>query len=309
VLQPVLVLLVALGSGIGGMLLRSASNGASFLVDSPVEQRRERLANDPDHDLGAQVSAAGLSGRASEPVELATADGLRLVGRYFSSSNGAAVIAIHGLQGSGASMVANAAPLIEAGFGVLLLDLRAHGGSDGERLTHGHREVDDLRVAHDHVAGRPDVGAGRIGMLGGSMGGSLAILAAAANPGVQAVVAESPYARFDAPAIEGFLGLGPWRSRLVFVLAERMIGEAMAPIAAVDRVGHLAPRPLLLLAGGRDGIVPADSARRIHEAAGPNSELWIEPELGHLEFSAKADGYGERVTAFFIEHLAGPTGG
>lgn len=297
------MVVLGLGLGFGGFLIRSARQGAAFLVRSPVAERTRLLATSEEHDLDAQLTAAGLTDRPSEPVELTTADGLRLAARYLPSSNGAAVIAVHGLHGSGASMVGHTAPLIEQGFGVLLIDLRAHGASDGVQLTHGHREMDDLRAALDHLAGRADVDAERIGMLGGSMGGSLAILAAAGNPEIRAVVAECPYARFDASAIQGFLGLDPARSRLVFILAERLIGQRMAAVAAVDRVAQLAPRPLLLLAGGRDGIVPADSARRIHEAAGPSSELWVEPELGHLEFPAKADGYAERITGFFSEHL------
>ncbi len=304
-LVPVVVLL---GLGIGGVVCRSARNGAAFLVDHPIEERQQ-LAGSEEHDLGAQLAACGLAGQPNEPVELTTADGLRLVGHAFPSSNGAAVIVVHGLKGSGASMLAHAAPLIEDGFGVLLLDLRAHGGSDGRRLTHGHQEMLDLAAAYEHVAGRPDVDADRIGMLGGSMGGSLVILAGAANPGVRALVAESPYARFDASAIEGFLGLGSARSRLVFVLAERMIGQEMAAIAPVDRVPGVAPRPLLLLAGGQDRIVPAEAARRIHAAAGSNAELWFEDEVGHLDFPSKADGYGERITAFFTEHLLEPPTG
>ncbi len=299
VLVPVVVIL---GLGIGGVVLRSARNSAAFLVDHPIEERQQ-LAGSEEHDLGAQLAACGLADRTSEPVELMTADGVRLVGHAFPSSTGAAVIVVHGLRGSAATMLRHAAPLIEGGFGVLLLDLRAHGGSDGRRLTHGHQEMQDLNAAYEYLAGRPDVDAARIGLLGGSMGGSLAILAGAANPGIGAVVAESPYARFDAAAIEGFLGLGSMRSRLVFALAERMIGQAMAPIAPVDRVRDLAPRPLLLLAGGRDGIVPAEAARRIQAAAGSNAELWFEPEVGHLEFPSKVDGYGERVVAFFSTHL------
>ncbi len=89
----------------------------------------------------------------------------------------------------------------------------------------------------------------------------------------------------------------------MFALAERMIGQEMAPIAAADRVRDLAPRPLLLLAGGRDGIVPAEAAQRSDAAAGSNAELWLEPEVGHLEFPSKADGYGDRVRAFFAQHL------
>ncbi len=304
VLIPVVAVL---GLGIAGLLFRSARAGAAFLVDHPIEERQQLQARSEEHDFAAQMTTCGLADRSSEPVEFVTADGLRLVGHAFPSSNGAAVIVVHGLRGSGASMLAHAAPLIEDGFGVLLLDLRAHGGSDGRRLTHGHQELHDLRAAYEYLVDRPDVDADRVGMLGGSMGGSLAILAGAANPGIRALVADSPYARFDASAIEGFLGLGAARSRLVFVLAERMIGQKMAPIAAVDHVRDLAPRPLLLLAGGQDRIVPAKAAQRIHAAAGSNAELWIEPGVGHLEFPSNADGYGERITRFFSEHLLEPS--
>src|SRR5215208_4773981 len=80
----------------------------------------------------------------------------------------------------------------DAGYSVLLLDLRAQGESDGTRRTLGYREVRDVRGALDWLqlqGFRLD----QIVLHGWSMGGSTA-LRAAPGTGVAAVVEEAGYA-------------------------------------------------------------------------------------------------------------------
>lgn len=76
--------------------------------------------------------------------------------------------------------------LSTAGVAALALDIRGHGDSDG-RLDGGC--VDDVAAALDVLAAR---GHTRLGVRGSSMGGMLALLAAAADPRVRAVVAICP---------------------------------------------------------------------------------------------------------------------
>ena len=93
-------------------------------------------------------------------------DGLTLFGRFAAGRNRAAVILAHGLGSSGSDMVFHAETLARAGYGVFLIDLRAHGSSDGDTSTFGLREADDVAGAVDYLLTRLDVDGRRIGALG-----------------------------------------------------------------------------------------------------------------------------------------------
>ena len=75
---------------------------------------------------------------------LTTSDGLRLHAWYVPSRNGAAVIAFPGRS----QPVPHARMLIRHGYGVLMLDRRGEGASDGDYNAFGWAGEPDLRAAH-----------------------------------------------------------------------------------------------------------------------------------------------------------------
>src|SRR6185369_7667751 len=77
-------------------------------------------------------------------------------------------------------------------YNVLLLDHRGHGDSGGLRTTIGYEERLDVHAAVDVLVER---GLGPVGIFGMSMGAATAILAAAEDERIAAIVADSPYAR------------------------------------------------------------------------------------------------------------------
>jgi putative redox protein len=52
-------------------------------------------------------------------------------------------------------------------------------------------------------------------------------------------------------------------------------------VDAADAVAQIAPRPLLVLHGTDDNVVPVDDARTLIEAAGPSAELRLVHAAGH----------------------------
>jgi fermentation-respiration switch protein FrsA (DUF1100 family) len=76
---------------------------------------------------------------------------------------------------------------------------------------------------------------------------------------------------------------------------------AMRPI---DGIAAVSPRPLLLISGTRDTVVPAWMVRRLYDAAREPKELWIVPDAGHGGYARLAGvGYAERITTFFDRAL------
>ncbi|MGN6574842.1 MAG: alpha/beta hydrolase [Nocardioides sp.] len=146
-------------------------------------------ASYPAHSaLGSRTPAA--VGLRFETVTLRTTDGVGLAAWWVPSENGAAVVLLHGAGSSRTAVLDHAAVLGTHGYGVLLLDARGHGGSGGRGMDFGWYGERDIAAALDFVVGGADVDAGRIGLVGLSMGGEEAIGAAGLDPRVRAVVAE-----------------------------------------------------------------------------------------------------------------------
>ena len=140
----------------------------------------------PDHD-------PGFVGLAFENVSVPTADGIDLPGWWIPARDGMpgpAVLLVHGWESARDRTLPNAQVLHAAGFHVMAFDVRGHGENPPEELplTAGEFGVDALAGVRALLA-RSDVTA--VGILGHSMGGIGALLAAAAEPRVRAVVAAS----------------------------------------------------------------------------------------------------------------------
>jgi fermentation-respiration switch protein FrsA (DUF1100 family) len=72
----------------------------------------------------------------------------------------------------------------------------------------------------------------------------------------------------------------------------------------VDRIGEISPRPVLIIQGEADSMIPADSALRLYEAAGEPRFLWTEEGVSHVGmYSAHPEMYEEQVIGFFNEYL------
>ena len=72
----------------------------------------------------------------------------------------------------------------------IALDLRGHGVSGGRSMSLPWKLDNDLDAALAWLGRRADVGGGRIGLLGVSLGGEISLLLAARRHDVRAVVAE-----------------------------------------------------------------------------------------------------------------------
>jgi ABC-2 type transport system ATP-binding protein len=125
-----------------------------------------------------------------EPVELDT--------RYYLPRDRPgkvpAVLLAHGFGGSKNSVSADAESLAERGYAVLTWSARGFGRSGGQiHLDSPDHEVRDAQRLLDWLAARPEVrtdaaGDPRVGVVGGSYGGALALLLAAQDPRVDAIV-------------------------------------------------------------------------------------------------------------------------
>lgn len=121
------------------------------------------------------------------PLTLASADGTPLTALHWPAPAGApAAVIVHGLGSRKENHADFAEALAGRGMAAVAIDLRGHGGSGGEL---GPGAVDDVlaALAHLHAAGH-----GTLGVRGSSLGGFLALHAAARHAAVRGVVAICP---------------------------------------------------------------------------------------------------------------------
>jgi pimeloyl-ACP methyl ester carboxylesterase len=193
--------------------------------------------------------------------------------------------------------------LVKAGYGVFLVDLRAHGSSDGDTSTYGLREADDVAGAADYLLKRPDVNGQKIGALGISLGAQAALRGALKTDCLRALVLEGL-----GPATLSDHGGRPrslqrWINYpynwIYYQVYRFMIGGKDTSV--VEAIGKVAPRPILLIASGEKDIY---FNRIFFEAAREPKELW---ELPHGEHGAAilqgSNAYIQRVVEFFDKAL------
>ncbi len=247
-------------------------------------------------------------GAAPEDVRLVTSDGVELAGSYVPSVNGAAVLVY---PGRGPSPSRRARLLVEHGYGVLLVDQRGQGESEGESMAVGWQDRHDVAAALAYLASRPDVAPGRIGGLGISVGGEALLQAAAESPILAAVVSDGAGVRSvrEAAAYGGArMVLSEVPINALFTAAASVLAGVGPPPALQDLVPRIAPRPVLFIHAGR-GQGGEDLNPTYFAAANEPKELWYLPEASHTGgINARPQEYEDRVVGFLDEALlATPT--
>src|ERR1700680_1284967 len=136
-----------------------------------------------------------------EDVELVTADGIAFGAWYFRQPGSPQTIIVSGgHKGQRQGSLGISVALWRKGFNVILYSYRAMPGSDRAPITFGIKEVLELQAAVAFA--RKRIANARIGLLGYSMGAVVSLLGAAGEPGVEALVLDSPFSDLRSLLIE-----------------------------------------------------------------------------------------------------------
>ncbi len=258
-----------------------------------------RRTPDPPHTPGDV-------GFRYEVVSFPARDGLRIGGWFTGSGDRPTVIFCPGWNGSMDGDTHFLPWFDAAGFDVLQFDWRAHGASEGDHISLGVREIDDLLGALDFLEGR---GVDRVGLMGFSMGGAISLRCAARDSRAACVVCDGGFVYFP-HAIEGGLrrraGMlaGPLAGLILWMAGRRLGGIDLRESSPLPDVAAISPRPVLFLHGGSDQHVPVADQDAIFAAAGEPKALWRVDAAGHREaHELEPEEYRDRVIGFFTEGL------
>ncbi len=256
--------------------------------------------------VGAHVARAGVpAARLGAPhaeVTLRTSDGLQLAGWYVPSRNRAAVLVFPGRT----STRRQARMLVRHGYGVLLLDRRGEGRSQGDPDGWGWDFDRDIRAGLAFLEHRPDVDRGRIGGLGLSVGGEMLLETAASTPSLRAVVAEGAGARTMGEELDDASGVldevGVVLSYGTRDLANAVLQDRLPPENLLELIPRIAPRAVFFIHAGADDV--GHRAPAYFAAAGRPKQIW-EARGGHTQgIVAEPAEYERRVVAFFDRWLS-----
>jgi hypothetical protein len=140
------------------------------------------------------------------------------------------------------------------------------------------------------------------------MGASIALQAAALEPRVAGVVAESAFANLKEVSFDyAGLHVSHWLGRTLFRPASWLAlsgatkeGGFRAEDVSPEKAVAARPFPVLLICGTRDRNIPPRHTKRIFEAASGLKEMWLVPGAGHsAALGAAPQEFEQRVVKFY----------
>lgn len=235
-----------------------------------------------------QLTPADLDLEAHD-VEFATVDGTRLRG-WFLPAAGAdggeaqpVVVVMHGWASAAEDLLPAAPAVIEAGLSMLFVDARGHGRSDAAEFMSMPRFAEDLHAAVAWLRERPDVDADRIALVGHSVGAGAALLVAARDPRIAAVVSIASMAHpreMIGRSFRRYYAPQPL-VRAALRTIERTIGYLFDDFAPLNTIARI-DAPVLLLHGLADHTVPVKDAKRLADR-GSSATLRLVEDADHRD--------------------------
>jgi uncharacterized protein len=250
-------------------------------------------------------------------------DGISLAGNFTRPDGGTkgrlpGLVVAHGF--AGARYPALAEHLARLGYGVLSFDFRGYGKSDGVRGTVlPHEQVSDVSNAVSWLSSQSEIDPNRIAVIGSSLGGSIAIMAAAKDERIRALVSGCPLGRGDSALrsqydtkekLDAFMRKVEETKRrngrlarfeIVFI-PENLRGNlppgtpmeftadtvyGFLALNPLEVIASISPRPLYIIHAADDHVVPVKDAYELKERAGTGCDLEVVPKGDHFIFGAK----------------------
>ncbi len=236
-----------------------------------------------------------------EKVTFRTKDNIELHGWFIPSMkpHSKTLILLHGYPADKGNILPSRI-FLHKHYNLLFFDFRYMGESGGTYTTIGKNEILDLNAAIQYLDSR---GIHEVGVWGFSMGGAIALMTAAQNPAIKAVIAESSYARLDwlsydyyhIPLFHYPLGL---LTRCWSILFLHYDPASISPAKAIGQLKI----PVLLIHSEQDNVIPFRHALLLQASSklNPNVEiLFVKNKLHGEQF----EHYENTIEKFWDKNL------
>jgi len=292
-----LAIATPLVAGAAGMLLASGM----------LHPMRKPLA--AEHVAEAD-EAAQRTGATREDLEVTAPDGVKLHGWKFRATepNGDWVLVFHGISDNRIGMIGHTELLLRNGYGVVAMDARAHGESEGDRATYGWLERKDTSAIIDALLATEK--AHHLFAVGSSYGASLALQSAGEDERIAAVAAEAAFANLREVSydyaglhISHVLGrtVGRPASAMALSGAEKE-GEFRVDDVSPEKAVGARKFPVFLICGEKDRNIPCRHSERIYDSAAGPKAIWTVKGAGHAASLGHVPAeFERRVIQFFAD--------
>lgn len=222
----------------------------------------------PHYHTGAP-GTYGLQGFSD--IVLQDEDGTHIIAWVHKANAGyPTILFFHGNGGDMSYSAGFYAAIANAGFGVLAIDYRGYGASEGKPTEQGLYQ--DARTVITYASHTLDLPSEQIILYGESLGTGVAVQMAMEFP-VSAIVLQSPYASIGAVGQEMY----PWLP-VNYLLEDKF--------DSLSKIGRVHAK-LLLIHGEKDTLVPVSNGRKIFAAANEPKEAVYYPERGHNDMDVE----------------------
>lgn len=241
-----------------------------------------------------------------KPFTFAPEPGMELEGWLATGTNGAGIIILAGAYGGSNTMYTEMQTLHAAGYTVMTYDTRSCANPP-HHTSLGYDEKADLKAALALMLQQPEVEPDKIGVFGYSMGGATAIMTAAEDQRIKAVIASGNYATLDYEIHRDQSQQGlfeRWQRGWVERWYEWRTGLKTEQSSPISVIGQISPRPVFLIHGANEIHLSLGTAQ--FDAAGEPKEFWLVEGAGHGGYPAVArEEYDQRPIDFFNHYLLG----
>lgn len=244
-----------------------------------------------------------------EVISFFTPDRIKIIGSLIKGIKQSTIILLHGYGRSKEQMLPQAAFLNKAGYNILMFDFRGSGESGGRYITFGQREQKDLDGAIKYLREREDVDINKLGVLGFSMGGAVAMMKSGDYDEIKAIVISSTYARFKTIIWQNFkeylrgFPFFPLGYITLWIIKFRT-GISILQVNPIFYLHKLKEKPLFLIHGAHDKKIPMQNAMEIYKKAPWLEQFWFVKDADHDDlYEVTKQEYQDRVLVFFNKHL------
>ena len=278
-----------LWGGLVGAALVSALG--SYAIASKLIEPQQRTIGEPPASLGGDtitIEREGLAPLAGWYRPLEDAQG--------------AVLLLHGVRSDRRQMIGRAEFLLAAGYSVLLIDMQAHGESPGDYIGFGYLEARDVVDAVAFLKATHN----RVGIIGASLGGAAAVMAAEELV-ADAIVVEAVYSDISKATVNRLrirLGsLGDYLAPLLLWQIEPRLGISPDEVSPVNAIGSVQV-PVFVISGEADQRTTLSDTQQLFESANDPKALWIVPGAKHQDLHRYSGAeYEQRVLQFLARYL------